>query len=65
MAFKTRCFRPEVRKIVGEQLVDDVDKYHHVYTAATAIVTLEFSHYTDAGDVGSAYKVGGIMIEKK
>jgi len=54
---------PEVRKILDGR--PSRDKHSRVYTTDKAIVSLDFSHYTNEGDADDAYKVCGITVEAK
>lgn len=53
----------KVKKILGNTLTNE--RYERYYETERAKVTLNFSHYTDAGDNDTAYKVYGIMLERK
>ena len=52
-----------VKKILGSSLTDEM--YERFYETKSAKVILNFSHYTDAGDKDEAYRVYGIMIDRK
>ena len=53
----------EVKGVLGKSLNNK--KYERSYETANAKVILNFSHYTDAGETDQAYKLHGIMIERK
>ena len=53
----------KVKKILGDTFIDE--NYEKYYETGRAKVTLNFSHYTDAGDKDEAYRVYSIMIERK
>ena len=53
----------KVKKILGSSLTEE--RYVKYFETNSAKVTLNFSHYTDAGDDDAAYKVHAIMIERK
>ena len=53
----------KVKEILGSSLSNE--RYEKYYETDRAKVTLNFSHYTNAGDNDEAFKVHAIMIEKK
>ena len=53
----------KVKKILGNSFSND--RYEKYYETERAKVTLNFSHYTDAGDNDEAFKVHAVMIEGK
>lgn len=53
----------EVKRILGDELAGD--SHNRSYSTDNATVHLNLSHYVGEGDEDGAYKVYGIMVEKR
>ncbi len=60
---KESATRSKVKEILGDSLTND--NYEWQYETDVAVVTFNFSHWSDEGESESSYKVTGIMIRKK
>lgn len=54
----------DVKKILGSRLETGRHGYKKLYKTTESTVTLNFSHYPDAGDSDDSYKLHGILIQK-
>lgn len=54
----------DVKKILGDKFKVGKHGYKKLYKTTESTITLNFSHYTDAGDNDDSYKLHGLLIQK-